>query len=135
MTVLAVSNARKRYGSVHALAGASLGSASRRTAGAARAEWRGQDDLIRAIAGRARLDAGEIRVFDRVVQAGTTAPELGIVPQELALYPMMSARENLAAFGRLHGLPAGELTARMEWALERTGLACRWPGICRGSSS
>ena len=33
-----------------------------------------------------------------------TPPDLGIVPQEIALYPLLTARENLEAFGGLHGL-------------------------------
>ena len=79
----------------------------------------GKTTMISAIAGRVRLDGGEIRVFDRRLVAGRTPPELGIVPQELALYPLLTARETSTAFGRLHGRPgadlaeAGRLGARM----------------------
>jgi ABC-2 type transport system ATP-binding protein len=72
-----------------------------------------------------RLDGGEVRVFDRVAGAGKTPPELGIVPQEIALYQLMTARENLEAFGRLHGLSGGQLSAQVEWALNSIGLADR----------
>ena len=83
----------------------------------------GKTTLIRAIAGRVRLDGGEIRVFDQPVRRGRARrAELGIVPQELALYPLLTARENLEAFGRLQGLSgadageAGRLGARADRA-------------------
>ena len=48
------------------------------------------------------------------------------MPQEIALYPLLTARENLAAFGELHGLSRRRrCAAQIDWALERTGLADR----------
>jgi ABC-2 type transport system ATP-binding protein len=85
----------------------------------------GKTTLIRAIAGRVRLDAGEIRLFDRALDGRETPPELGIVPQEIALYPNLTARENLEAFGRLKGLSGADLRAQVAWALETTGLSDR----------
>ena len=72
-----------------------------------------------------RLDGGEIRLFDRVLDGRQTPPELGIVPQEIALYPLLTARENLQAFGALHGLSGQTLSKQVDWALERTGLSDR----------
>ena len=69
-----------------------------------------------------RLDRGEIRVFDTLVTAGRTPRELGIVPQEMAVYPLLTARENLDGFGRLQGLSGAALARQVDWALERTGL-------------
>ena len=46
-----------------------------------------------------------------------------MVPQEIAVYPLLTARENLEAFGRLHGVRGAELKERVAWALEWTGLA------------
>ncbi len=85
----------------------------------------GKTTLIRAIAGRVRLDGGEIRVFDRVLDGRRTPHELGIVPQEVAIYPQLTARENLEVFGSLHGLSGAELVKQVDWALEQTGLADR----------
>jgi len=85
----------------------------------------GKTTLIRAIAGRVRLDSGEIQLFDRVLDGRQTPPELGIVPQEIALYSLLTARENLQAFGALHGLSGQALSRQGDWALERTGLADR----------
>jgi len=76
----------------------------------------GKTTLVRAIAGRVRLDAGTI-----TIDSGA----LGVVPQEIALYPALTARENLEAFGELNGLRGPTLRERVGWALEWTALAER----------
>lgn len=50
---------------------------------------------------------------------------LGVVPQEIALYPELSARENLAFFGRIYGLKGSLLTERVEEILQKIGLTDR----------
>jgi linearmycin/streptolysin S transport system ATP-binding protein len=50
---------------------------------------------------------------------------LGLVPQELAIYDELSARQNLWYFGRLYGLAGAELGQRIEWALGVAGLTDR----------
>ena len=125
MSILTVTNAVKRYGAVQALNGASFELRKGELLALLGPNGAGKTTLIRAIAGRVRLDGGEIRVFDRPVVAGRTPKELGIVPQEIAVYPLLTARENLDAFGRLQGLSGAGLTRQVDWALERTGLADR----------
>jgi len=63
--------------------------------------------------------------FDLVKQPGEIKKRIGLVPQELALYPTLSARDNLEFFGSIYGLRGKELTARAQWALELVGLADR----------
>jgi linearmycin/streptolysin S transport system ATP-binding protein len=125
MNILTVSGARKRYGSVQALDGASFELRMGELLALLGPNGAGKTTLIRAISGRVRIDGGEIRVFDQPVEAGRTPPVLGIVPQELAVYSLLTARENLEGFGRLHGLAGAELSKQVDWALERTGLADR----------
>ena len=125
MSILTVSGARKRYGSVQALDGASFELRTGELLALLGPNGAGKTTLIRAISGRVRLDGGEIRVFDQPVAAGRTPRVLGIVPQELAVYSLLTARENLEGFGRLHGLAGAELSKQVDWALERTGLAAR----------
>jgi ABC-2 type transport system ATP-binding protein len=125
MNILTVSGARKRYGSVQALDGASFELRTGELLALLGPNGAGKTTLIRAISGRVRLDGGEIRVFDQPVAAGRTPRVLGIVPQELAVYSLLTARENLEGFGRLHGLAGAELSKQVDWALERTGLADR----------
>jgi ABC-2 type transport system ATP-binding protein len=51
--------------------------------------------------------------------------EIGIVPQDLALYEALSARQNLYFWGRMYGLDGKELKRSVAQALERVGLADR----------
>ena len=51
--------------------------------------------------------------------------QLGLVPQELALYDELSARQNLRYFGQLYGLAGTVLAERIDWALGVAGLADR----------
>jgi len=125
MNVLTVSNARKKFGSVVALDGTSFELRQGELLALLGPNGAGKTTLIRAIAGRVQLDDGEIRVFDRVSDGRQTPPELGIIPQEVAVYPLLTARENLEVFGSLHGLSGTDLSKQVAWALEQTGLADR----------
>ncbi len=50
---------------------------------------------------------------------------IGVVPQEIALYNVLSARENLVFWGRMYGMGGKELSHSVDEALERVGLADR----------
>jgi ABC-2 type transport system ATP-binding protein len=123
--VLTVRDARKRFGTVVALDGATLTLHERELLALLGPNGAGKTTLIRAIAGRVRLDGGEILMFGRPMTASRTPPELGIVPQELAVYPLLTARENLEAFGRLQGLSGRDLEGQVRWALNATALEDR----------
>ena len=47
---------------------------------------------------------------------------IGVVPQDIALYPMLSARENLLFWGRMYGMGGADLRRRAEEVLETVGL-------------
>jgi linearmycin/streptolysin S transport system ATP-binding protein len=125
MSVLTVSNATKSFGQVKALDGASFALGQGELLALLGPNGAGKTTLIRAITGRVRLDGGEVRLFGRVLAGGHTPEELGVVPQEVALYPLLTARENLQAFGRLQGLSGRVLGQQVDWVLERTGLTDR----------
>ncbi len=125
MSVLTVSNATKTFGKVKALDGATFELGEGELLALLGPNGAGKTTLIRGITGRVRLDGGEIRLFGRVLTGGQTPHELGVVPQEVALYPLLSARENLEAFGRLQGLSGRVLAEQIDWVLDRTGLADR----------
>jgi len=125
MAVLRITDATRSFGSVAALRGVSLELHEGELLGLLGPNGAGKTTLIRAIAGRTRLDSGTIELFGRVLTGTGGRDALGVVPQEVALYPLLTAHENLAAFGSLHGLSGAELKQQVAWALEWTGLAER----------
>jgi ABC-2 type transport system ATP-binding protein len=125
MNVLAVKDARKSYGATQALRGASLELRQGELLGLLGPNGAGKTTLVRSIAGRVKLDGGSIELMGRPLDGGGGRAPLGVVPQEIALYPLLSARENLEAFGRLNGIKPAALKERVAWALEWTALADR----------
>ncbi len=123
--VLAVRDAVKHFGAVRALDGASLELREGERLALLGPNGAGKTTLLRAVTGRVRLERGTLELMGRAFSAEERRREIGVVPQEIALYPLLTARENLDAFGRLHGVPAAELGGRIEWALEWTGLTER----------
>ncbi|PNU20624.1 ABC transporter [Geothermobacter hydrogeniphilus] len=73
--------------------------------------------LLQATAGTVRIGG-----LDPLRQATQVRRLIGLVPQEIALYPQLSARENLLYFGRLHGLHGRRLLQRAESCLALVGL-------------
>jgi ABC-2 type transport system ATP-binding protein len=132
--VLAVTGARKKFANVVALDGATLSLREGELLALLGPNGAGKTTLIRAISGRVQLDAGEILLFGKPLKGAKTPPELGIVPQELAIYPSLTARENLEAFGRLQGLSSGDVAAQVKWALATTALEDRADEPVKGFS-
>jgi ABC-2 type transport system ATP-binding protein len=123
MQVLEVHDATKSFGSVQALSGVSLELRRGELLGLLGPNGAGKTTLVRAIAGRVRLDRGSVRIH--ASDASRERDALGVVPQEIAVYPLLTARENLEAFGSLQGVSGAALRERVAWALEWTGLADR----------
>ena len=76
--------------------------------------------LLEPTSGEARLDGAWLSPQNRAPR-----PWIGVVPQELALYQDLSARENLQFFGSLYGMSETRLKARTEEVLAAIGLAER----------
>lgn len=85
----------------------------------------GKSSLMRAIGGRLALDGGTIRIAGRDAAVARREGRLGVVPQDLALHPQLSVRENLRLWSVLAGTPRGEVAARIEAGLAWTGLTDR----------
>jgi len=127
--VLKVGEARKSFGPTRALDGASLELRQGEMLALLGPNGAGKTTLVRAIAGRARLDGGTIELFGRSLDVSSGKADgregLGVVGQDIALYPLLTARENLQAWGRLHGVGGHDLAPRVERALTWTALADR----------
>ncbi|MGH2461288.1 MAG: ABC transporter ATP-binding protein [Chloroflexota bacterium] len=80
-------------------------------------------------------DRGEITIDGRSILAGLDVKrQIGVVPQEIALYDDLTALENLDFFARIYDLPRGERPARIREVLEQVGLADRAREPIRGFS-
>jgi ABC-2 type transport system ATP-binding protein len=85
----------------------------------------GKTTLIRCIVGRAIPDQGSVAVYGVRPGSDDARLALGWVPQELALYPRLTCRENLEIFGRYQGLSGPALETAIAWALDWSALTER----------
>ncbi len=87
----------------------------------------GKTTTISMVCGLLERDAGEVTVDGRRVDSRTTDARaaIGYVPQELAIYPDLTGRENLRFFGRMYSLRGRELEDRVAEVLRIVDLADR----------
>ncbi len=84
----------------------------------------GKSTLIRCICGRLRPDDGRIQVAGGYpLHSAAARAAIGLVPQQIALYPHLSVRENLQAFARLAGLSRAAARPAVEATIEVCDLA------------
>jgi len=74
-----------------------------------------------------RPDEGDARVMGHSIKENQMGVKsvLGVVPQEIALYEDLTARENLTFWGKMYGLRGGALKSRVEEVLDVIGLRDR----------
>jgi ABC-2 type transport system ATP-binding protein len=87
----------------------------------------GKSTIIRILCGLLRPNSGRVRVarLDVTREPETVRARIGYMSQRFSLYNDLTAIENLAFFGGLYGVPAGELEGRIRWAVEMAGLSSR----------
>jgi len=87
----------------------------------------GKSTTMMMLAGLLTPDAGSVQLRGEPLDADSRQLRtlLGVVPQDLALYPDLTAFENLEFFGSLYGIERRELHQRIDEALERIGLTKR----------
>ncbi len=85
----------------------------------------GKTTTINALMGLIKIDKGEILIFDKNIKnfSSEIKKEIGIVPQDIAVYPDLTVYENTSFFAKLYGLKDKLLKDRVEEALEFTGLS------------
>ena len=115
----------KRFGQVTAVAGITLELRNGECLGLLGPNGAGKSTLIRAIVGRVVPNAGRVAVFGSPASSDAAREALGWVPQELALYPRLTCKENLETFGRYHGLAGSGLRQAVEWCLDWSSLQDR----------
>jgi ABC-2 type transport system ATP-binding protein len=126
-TVLAAEGLTKRFDDLIAVNGVSFEIAEGETFGLLGPNGAGKTTSISMVAGLLEPDTGSIHVAGTPIRTNSTAgrSDIGLVPQEIAIYPDLTARENLRFFGRLYNMPEDELDKRLREVLEVIGLSER----------
>ncbi len=124
---LVVEGLAKSFGDLQAVDGLSFDVAPGETFGLLGPNGAGKTTSISMICGLLAPDAGTVTVEGVPIRPASTEGRglIGYVPQEIALYPDLSGRDNLAFFGRLYGLKGAEATQRIDETLEVVGLSDR----------
>lgn len=123
--MIQVQNLEKSYGSLRAVDGISFEVRAGSLYGLLGPNGAGKTTTISCISGLLKPDAGRVLVdgVDLAAEPIAVKSRLGIVPQEAAIYGTLSAYENVAYFGSLHGLSGGDLRSRARAVLEQVGLS------------
>jgi ABC-2 type transport system ATP-binding protein len=120
-----VTNLAKRFGAVAALDGVSLRLEAGMCLGLLGPNGAGKSTLIRGIVGRVLPDSGQIRIFGAEASSRAARQSMGWIPQDLAVYPRLTCRENLLAFGKYQGLSGSRLKEQVAWCLQWAALEDR----------
>jgi ABC-2 type transport system ATP-binding protein len=122
-----VQDLRKQYGDLVAVDGLTFSAPAGSIFGLLGPNGAGKSTAIGCISGLLKPSSGRITVLGHDVVRDSLAArrQLGIVPQELALYDDLSAKDNLTYWGAAYGLGGDALKARVLDVLARIGLADR----------
>src|SRR5262245_59567115 len=123
--MLEVTGLQKSYGKTRAVDGVSFHVQPAEIYGLLGPNGAGKTTTISMIDGLLKPDAGRVTVggIDIGEDPRTAKALMGVVPQETAIYEELSARDNVAFWGRLYGLRGPELKQRTDAALDLVGLA------------
>ena len=125
--VLEVDQLRKTYGNVVAVNGVSLRAERGETVGLLGPNGAGKTTTVSIIAGLVRPDSGAVKIEGRAL-AGDTDPikrQIGLVPQDLALFDELTAQANLQLFAALYDLDGAAARRAIGAALDLVGLSER----------
>ncbi len=125
--VLECEGLRKAFGERVAVDGVSFTIAAGETYGLLGPNGAGKTTTISMVCGLLTRDGGQVMLQGRELDTDTVdvKASVGFVPQEIAIYPDLTARENLRFFGKLYDLSGRDLDSRIDRILDTIGLADR----------
>lgn len=128
--MLTLSNVKKGFGAHEIIKGISFQVEKGESFGLLGPNGAGKSTLISMICGLLPYGAGEILINGKLVgrHLKETKQIIGVVPQDIALYPTMSALDNLIFWGRMYGLSGNAAKTRAKEVLEIVGLTERAKG-------
>jgi ABC-2 type transport system ATP-binding protein len=117
----------KNYGNLQAVREVSLGIEAGSVFSLLGPNGAGKSTTISVISGLLQPTQGDAFILGHSITRSTLQAQanIGVVPQEIALYEDLTARENLAFWGRMYGLKGADLSRRVEDILEMTELGER----------
>ena len=127
MNAIEIQNLKKSFGDIHAVRGVALAVAEGEILSLLGPNGAGKSTVISMLSGLLAPDEGDAFIMGHSVTREPKAAKtsLGVVPQELAIYPDLSARENLVFWGKMYGLRGAALKARVDEVLAIIGLTDR----------
>jgi ABC-2 type transport system ATP-binding protein len=125
--VLNCEGLRRRFGDLVAVDGVGFHIAAGETYGLLGPNGAGKTTTISMISGLLERDGGDVRIDGQPMTTKTVQAKsaIGYVPQDLAIYPDLSGRENLVFFARLYGMSRSQASARAAEVLNLIDLADR----------
>ena len=119
-----VTNLHKDFGETYAVQGVSFAAKAGEVLSLLGPNGAGKSTTISMLSCLLQPTKGDALVMGRSI---TREPQhvkevIGVVPQDIALYPDLSARENLEFWGKMYGLRGAELRKRVDEVLEMVGL-------------
>jgi sodium transport system ATP-binding protein len=114
--MIRVEGLERRFGAVQAVAGVGFEAGDGRITGLLGPNGAGKSTTLRILYTVLRPDAGTATVDGIDVQSDPLAARrrIGVLPHGAGIYPQLTARENIAYYGRLHGLEDAALASRIE---------------------
>jgi sodium transport system ATP-binding protein len=114
--VIQVEGLTKSFGAVHALRGVSFAAHDGRVTALLGPNGAGKSTCLRILSTVLKADAGTARLGDHEVSGDRNGVlrAIGVLPHATGLYTRLTARENIAYFGALHGIPKAALTRRID---------------------
>jgi linearmycin/streptolysin S transport system ATP-binding protein len=125
--MLEVNGLTKRYGKLKAITGVSFRADSGETIGLLGPNGAGKTTTVSIIAGLLSPDSGEVLIEGQQVKSDTDPIKLkiGLVPQDMALYDQLTARDNLTFFAALYSLAGAKARHAIDEALNLVALSDR----------
>jgi ABC-2 type transport system ATP-binding protein len=126
-SAISVQELRKSFGENHAVQGVSFDVAPGEIFSLLGPNGAGKTTTISMLSCLLRPDGGDARIMGHSIRTAGMGVKsmLGVVPQEIALYEDLTARENLTFWGKMYGLRGSALKSRVNEVLEVIGLTDR----------
>lgn len=119
--IIRIERLTKRFGRKEVLRGVSLDIFEAEVFGLLGANGAGKSTIIKIVTNQTRADDGAVEIGGQP-PSGETNRMIGLAPQEIAVYPQLSVRENLAFFARAYGLTGAQVRRNVNRTLDEVHL-------------